>query len=247
MEANAHQLLEQAKRKLAEAMLAAGRTDIEITIELCQGVPHVEVVRRARLAGADLIVLGRHGRRPVKDMFIGSTVERVLRSGDVPVLIVSRKSTRPYGKPLLAIELKDTARSIVELALRVVGPEVTSGVMVHAYHVPFEGFVTPGAAPNQTTALRREYRQAAAREVEKLQESLTTLGARWGTALVRGDARAVILSEAVRHQADLIILGTHGRTGLAHMLLGSVAQWVVQAASCDVVVTRPARVAFELP
>jgi nucleotide-binding universal stress UspA family protein len=49
---------------------------------------------------------------------------------------------------------------------------------------------------------------------------------------------------AVQHDADLLALGTHGRSGLAHALLGSVAEAVIHAASCDVLV---ARLRFELP
>ena len=62
-----------------------------------------------------------------------------------------------------------------------------------------------------------------------------------------GDARSVILSEAASMSADLIALGTHGRSGLAHMLIGSVAEWVMVNANVDVLVSRPVRFTFELP
>jgi nucleotide-binding universal stress UspA family protein len=56
-----------------------------------------------------------------------------------------------------------------------------------------------------------------------------------------------MLAEAVGRRADLIAVGTHGRSGIAHALIGSVAEWVIQTAACDVLVARPARVSFELP
>jgi len=71
------------------------------------GEAFVEIIRRSRSLGAELIVIGRHGRRPVRDMFIGTTAERVIRKGDVPVLVVNRKPRSPYRRPLIATDLED--------------------------------------------------------------------------------------------------------------------------------------------
>ena len=56
--------------------------------------------------------------------------------------------------------------------------------------------------------------------------------------LQEGDARQVILDVAAERAADLVALGTHGRSGVAHVLLGSVAEAVIRAAGCDVLVAR---------
>jgi nucleotide-binding universal stress UspA family protein len=53
--------------------------------------------------------------------------------------------------------------------------------------------------------------------------------------------------EAARRRADLIVLGTHERSGVSHALIGSVAEFVVTEATCDVAITRPMRYSFELP
>ncbi len=243
----ARRQLEQVGRRLRKAAAAPGRRAVEVCAELCQGQPYVEIIRHARSVAADLVVIGRHGRRPVRDMFIGSTAERVIRAGDLPVLVVSRAGSRGYRRPLLAVDLEDTCRSVFTVALRALGPEVTSGTMVHAYHVPFEGFMTRGAVPGAMTHIREEYRQMAASGLAKFQASLGALGVQWQAVLVRGDPRAALLSEVVRCRADLVVVGTHGRSGIAHALVGSVAEWVIQTAACDVLVARPARVSFELP
>jgi nucleotide-binding universal stress UspA family protein len=57
----------------------------------------------------------------------------------------------------------------------------------------------------------------------------------------------VILGEVLRNGADLLILGTHARAGLAHALLGSVAEWAIGSVPCDILIARPVRFAFELP
>jgi nucleotide-binding universal stress UspA family protein len=62
-----------------------------------------------------------------------------------------------------------------------------------------------------------------------------------------GDARQVILDVAAERNADLVALGTHGRSGVAHVLLGSVAEAVIRAAGCDVLVARAVGLPFKLP
>lgn len=247
IEKEANRQLEKAVAALSKSRSSVGGADIKVASELCHGSAYVEILRHARSLGADLIVLGRHGRRPVKDMFIGSTAERVIRAGDLPVLVVSRKAARPYRRPLIAVDLEDTSRSVVEVALRALGPEVEAATMVHAYRVPFEGFITPGALRGDLNDLRKEHRKTAASGLSRLQASLGELGVQWKTSIVRGDARVVVLAEAIRRRADLITVGTHGRKGLSHALIGSVAEWVIQAAPCDVLVARSARVSFQLP
>ncbi len=243
----ARRQLESAVTALSHSPSARGRGHIRVASALFRGQAYVEIVRQARSAGADLIVLGRHSRRPVRDMFIGSTADRVIRAGDLPVLVVSRAATRNYRQPVLAVDLEDTSRSVVTTGLRVLGPEVKAATLLHAYRLPFEGLITPSIPPGDMAGLRRDSRQAAAAALMKLRSSLGEDRVRWRGVVVHGDPRAVIIAQADRRRADLIAVGTHGRCGLSHALLGSVAEWVLQAAACDVLVARPARVSFKLP
>lgn len=63
----------------------------------------------------------------------------------------------------------------------------------------------------------------------------------------KGDPRRVLLEVAAQHDADLVVLDTHGRTGVAHMLLGSVAEAVIREATCDVLVARAVGAPLDLP
>lgn len=244
-EALARRHLARAAKSVAAA--AGDQRDLHVNPELGHGQPYVEIIRRARAHRAELVVLGRHGRRPFRDMFLGSTAERVIRAGDLPVLVVSGPARHAYRRPLVAVDLEDTCPAVLSVALRALGPEVASATLIHAYHVPFEGFVSPTVSPGEMTALRKEYRATAARALARLEAELGETGVRWREVIARGDPRAAILAEAIRRRADLLVLGTHGRRGVAHALLGSVAERVIQAAGCDVLVARPSRVSFELP
>lgn len=240
-----------AKREMGNLVSRVRREsaapDIEVTSEILSGQAFVEIIRCSRSLGVDLIVLGRHGRRSVRDMFIGTTADRVLRKGDVPVLIVNLSPVHPYRRPLVATDLEDTSRRAAELAFRVLGPAVNHVDVVHAFRVPFEGFVTSGYSAQERSELRHQYRVAAATGLTMFLAPYLDIGVRLKTSIHQGDPRSVILATAKRRKADLIAIGTHGRSGMAHALLGSVAEWVVTAATCDVLVARPSRFSFEAP
>jgi nucleotide-binding universal stress UspA family protein len=241
----------EAKRALekifSRAQAQASARSLTLTMEILSGEPFVEIIRCSRNVNADLIVLGRHGQRPIQDMFIGTTAERVIRKGDVPILAVQLNPTHPYRRPLIATDLGDTAPRVFELALRMLEPTVNAVYVVHAFNVPFEGFVAPTFGAREKSDYRRSFRDAAKVGVAKLLARYGDTGVRYHATIRAGDARSLILTEVLRRRADLVVLGTHGRSGIAHALVGSVAEWVISQAPCDVLVARPIRFSFELP
>lgn len=237
-EKNAQQRLARL-RQVAES--AAGPSS-SVAVKTVAGVPYVEIIRRSRALTADLVVVGGEGRQRLGDrLLIGSTPRRIIRKGDVPVLVVTLDSVEPYRRTVVAVDLSDSARRVVALARRILWPNGQPRVtLVHAYQVPFEGWM-------RESGLGQEYKAAAASQLEKFHNSLGDEGRRWRTVLRKGDPRLVVLTEAERRKAELVVLGTHGRSGVSHALLGSVAEWLTSEARCDVAITRPARYSFEMP
>jgi len=224
---------EEVRRFLAAgaariAKLAA--TGVNVLTALGHGDPFVEIIRRARREQAELVVLGRHGDRTFADALIGSTAERVLRNGDVPLLIVNGAPAGVYRRPMVAVDLSDTSRRALELALRVIDPQADPQI-VHAW--------------NMRTGGDPEERDGSA--LARFLAGFGDAAARWRVIVGPGDARTIILAEAARQEVDLLVLGTRGRSRLAHLLVGSVTEAVVRAAKCDVLVARPAERDFRLP
>jgi nucleotide-binding universal stress UspA family protein len=242
----------EARRSLARAfsvVTAAAAVcggELRVSSEILRGQPFVEIIRSSRAIGADLVVLGRHGRRPVRDMFIGTTAQRVIRKGDVAVLAVAGEAAAPYRRPIVAADLGDAALRSLGLALRVLGSTVKTVTVLHAYQMPFEGLIDAGS-DRRPSEFHRELKGRAAARLARLLGPVEGAAVRWRTVLRRGDPRTVIVKELLLRRADLVVLGTHGRSGMAHALLGSVAEWVVSCAPCDVLVARPERFSFELP
>jgi len=248
MRADVEERANQALDDLVARSRAEGiGSGTEWIAEVLWGAPFVEIIRHARSVRAQLIVLGRHGQRPIRDRFIGSTAERVVLTGDVPVLVVNNPPEDVYWSPLVATDLGDASWATFDMALRLLGTAVDRVHVVHVFHVPFEGLIAPPLSINRESGHRSFYRERAVAALETFLEARRDPGIHWDTAVVPGDARSVILREVRRRRADLLVVGTHSRSGVAHALIGSVAERVISTAICDVLVVRPPRFSFRLP
>jgi nucleotide-binding universal stress UspA family protein len=246
-EAATRRALAQAANATRTALREAGRTDVDVFTHVARGKPFVEIIGHARDAQAYLIVVGRHGQRPFRDLLIGSTAERVIRKGTTPVLIVDSRSTSPYRRPLVAVDGSEISRRAFELALQVAGSAQSFDV-VHSYGAPYEsGARRTGIREQDLQEYGFETGKAARAMVEAFLASCQAQARSVSIVLRRGDPRLTILRVAAQRRADLLALGTHGRSGLAHVLIGSGAEAVVRAAPCDVLVARPLSLAFTLP
>jgi len=103
------------------------------------------------------------------------------------------------------------------------------------YSVPPQ--MSPGYSP-ETAEIRKEQRKAAEEAVGRNAEALRNAGFRVETRVGDGEPRSGILDIAAEWHADLIVLGSHGRTGLQRLLLGSVAETVARHARCSVMIVR---------
>lgn len=244
---------QKARRALASAMAVvrdvarqSGVRRVRATTSLRTGDPYIEIIRCAREIGADVVVIGRGEPGRLRRSAIGTTAARVMRMSDVPTLLVGRHPRGPYRRPLVAVEIDPSARDLIAFTRRVVGSDEVPLRILHAYRVPFESYFRANR-DGSTAAYFREARKVAATSLGRMLESIGSRHFRLQTVLRRGNARSAIPKEAARCRADLIALGTHGRSGVSHMLLGSVAEWVIESASRDVLVARPVRFTFVPP
>jgi nucleotide-binding universal stress UspA family protein len=219
---------------LVRSLATAGMPRAKVRPLLARGRPHEEIRRRS--ASADLIVLGRYGQRSFRDLLLGSTAERVLQGGTVPVLLVARRARAPYRRPLVAIDLSPATAPALDLAARLVAPGAGVLHVVHVYETANAQVLHRVGTPAARAAYARQCRTEARRAVlKRLQE--TDAAAMVGRVVLRrAEPRGAILETAEQQNTDLLVLGTHGRSGVADWLLGSVAEAVMRHATCDVLV-----------
>jgi len=111
--------------------------------------------------------------------------------------------------------------------------------LLHVVELP--SYVTDGHAPaHQSTALRDELRAAAHRELARLLPEGAGILVEIARQVVVGVPHQQIVETAVAARADWIVMATHGRTGLSHLVMGSVAERVLRTAPCPVLTLRAA-------
>lgn len=199
----------------------------DVTIRVDTGTDHATIVEHASAWPADMIMLGTHRDRPVLDLFVGTTVERVLRRGDRPVLVVKNPTVGPYQRVLVAVDFSVYSRRALRFAVDLApAAEVRA---IHAYDLPFSGQAGPIAAVERAQWLSTEI-------LEQLEALVTaTVGPdRVECALRIGEVMPVITQEVAAWTPDLLVVGTHGRTGAPHALLGSVAERCLKDPQTDI-------------
>lgn len=241
---DAHEALDTIGGRLVRALPKKARFKTAVKT----GTPAVEIASHARSMGAELIVMGRVGSRPIRELFIGSTAERVIRQALLPVLAVRLPVRGRYQQPLFALEDDETALDVLSLGLRLLPAPRASLSLVHAYDPPVQGLVYPSLSPEQAKGYRQHYRQQAIHRIAMLLSTARLSGkvpeldeVRWKLDVRYGAPRAVIPKAVASKRADLLVLGTHGRSGVAHAFLGTVAGDVLREVTCDVLVVPPRR------
>jgi nucleotide-binding universal stress UspA family protein len=208
------------------------------------GAAAAEIASGAAAVGAELIAIGRGGRR-AREAFLGSTAERVIRRAAFPVLAVRQPSHAPYRRPAIALALDEAAPEVVGWLLRLIPPPRPRVPVIHAYDTPLHQTPYPSLSDDDVDADQRE---KALRALEKiLARGVAAAGVdpneapRWRPHVRCGSARSIIEHDVRKLGADLVLLGTHGRSGVAHAFLGTVAGDVLRHVDCDVLVAPPRR------
>lgn len=215
------QLTDQATR-----LGAKGDVRIEI------GDASQDIHRVAREIDADLIVLGLHRLRPLMDLFTGTTMERLVRASERPVLLAaSRKpsgSDGGYERVLVGIDFSPASLAAIEAAERVASDAEIVGF--YAYHAPFKGF--------RGDALGEGYQQEAEREVDEWLETVDLPDDFERPLIYEGGVQEVMHRCYGEVKPDLIAIGAHGRSTLSPTLLGSFTEEIMRRPPCDLLIVR---------
>ena len=195
------------------------------------------IVESAQGTGADLLVVGAHRKSTLRDLFVGTTLERVVRSSHLPVLRVNGPVTHEYRHALLAMDLSRTSQQALSQA-RHLGLLSLDELHVAAAVEPVAmgAIMEPGISAEAQESQRQLLRQ-------QLQERLVMMGASLDDQRLRvqiGSPEGVI-GEALRQSgADLLVLGTHAREGVSRFFLGSVASRLLASLDSDALIVPPA-------
>jgi nucleotide-binding universal stress UspA family protein len=228
-------------RRAAQEPLEKTRKAIEargvqiVTARLADSLDTVRAISDAVHAhGADLVVMGTHGRGGLAHAFLGSVADRVLRTVDRPILAVkedAERAAKPIAKILLAVDFSPHSDRAVEIAADLAARLSASVDVIHALDLPVD--FNPYLSEIGVELERKIDADVSAR-LERIRERLEKRGIRVNTHFRRGHPDAVISAVAREIGCQLIAMGTRGRSGLSHVLLGSVAERTLRTAPCSV-------------
>lgn len=230
-------------RRLQGRLASASGSDVEI--EVTDSEPAAAIISASEKHQPDLIAMTTHGRSGVARWVLGSVAAKVLHGTDRPMLVVrpsaEGKASDASGlsKILVPLDGSELSASVLPFAIDLAKP---LGASVVLFHTVIEPVLTyPGVEVMTSDSSPLEEMQAGARKfLASAASELAEKGVEADTVVTIGNVTDGIAWAAEREGAGLIVMSTHGRSGIGRIVLGSVADAVVRRTSLPVVLVRPA-------
>ena len=239
------EIAQKTGSRLQNLSASSELADLQVEYEVRIGKPFVELIIARRAWQADLIVVGGGSER--ESSFLGTTSERIVRKAMVPVMVAKTRLRTGLKTLLVPTDFSDCARKAAQEAFMLA--ESFHGRIVFLHVVDLYPLYSIGYADDFDVALPLPppAPEVIDGEWQKFLSGLPVEKVEWEKYTEEGEAATAIVHQAEQRQVDLIVMGTHGRTGLDHMLLGSVAENVVRKAHCPLLTIRPEAFEFKMP
>jgi len=200
--------------------------------------PAEEILQYAEDKKIDLIVMGTHGRSAISRFFLGSTAEKVVRFSICPVITLREEpkefiKTRRYGRILFPTDYSEYAQKALKWAV-----ELTKdyGSELDVLHV-IEQNIPPqyySAGISSIFELDRELKKRAMKALTRFLKGVDKKEVNVKRFIREGKSDVDIVKFAEKRSIDLIVIASHGMSGIERLLMGSTTERVVRRASCPV-------------
>lgn len=199
-----------------------------------------EILQSAFDCAANLIVMGTHGRSGLEHVLLGSVTENTLRRAPCPVLTVTRSATEPtdfsgatFRTVLCAVDFSRDSRPAVDVALSIAHAAGGRFVLVHALE-QFASEESPLTAHFNVSEFRRTLECDTRRRLEELIPPTARTSGDISIVVAHGKATREVLRVARAYEADLIVIGIHGRNAADLAFFGSTTQHLLHRAHTPV-------------
>jgi nucleotide-binding universal stress UspA family protein len=233
---------QEGERELTGAAESLLGRDVPVETQVRRGAPAEVILEAAGAWEAGCIAMSTHGRSGLGRVIYGSVADAVLRRAKVPVLLVSAHCERRWGDrppervlvPLDGSELGETALEPAQVLASALGAGLLL-VQILPLPVAGYGYPTPYFDPSTFDAQL----EGAKTYLEGVAGRLRAAGRDVAVESELGSPATGIARLAQERDVDAIAMATHGRTGLARVVLGNTATGVVQLATTPILVERP--------
>ena len=215
----------------AENLLAwiNSRAECDVTLKVCRGNVGVELTKMSKKA--DLLVTGTSSVDAIR---VGPRTTRLARKAHAPLLAVRRQSRTPYRRVIAAVDLSENSRESIHLARRLApGAEVTAVVAL-----PTHAEMLLSDAGVKAAALDKLRHERMLLLEEHLAKFVTDWGDEVAMSVVDGPPAEAVAEFARRRHADLVVASSRGAGGSSMVLMGSVAEAMLETVPSDVAIAR---------
>lgn len=231
----------EANRQLVAVQARAKAAGLPVTTRIEVGIPSQALHAVAQTIGADLLVVGTHGRTGLEHVLIGSTAERVVRVSPCPVLAVKADkgeagaaATTTIKRIVVPIDLSTCSLDALEYAVQFAKPLGAAITVLHTMEPVAYGLDFSLSHAKEW----KEQRDYLEKRLSVLSVCVTAHGVQADHVLKPGLPADSIASYVTQQGFDVMIMGTHGRRGISHVLLGSIAGAMLRHAPCPVLTVR---------
>lgn len=214
------------------------------------GNPALEIVNLAARLDAPVIVMASHGRTGMRHFILGSVTARVVQAATCPVLVVNVRGdeapppiTRPISNILVPLDGSDFAERALKFGLATLQ---SVPVHIHLLRVvePPTWYMSGAAgddyvSPNLYEQFLDSVNEEAESYLARIESELANAGHQVTSEIVDGMPIERICSAAQKHNVELVVMATHGRTGIRRFVMGSVAEGVLHRAVAPVLLVSP--------
>jgi nucleotide-binding universal stress UspA family protein len=231
-----------------------GGKAVEARGEVVTGHPAEEIIRFASENNIDLILMATHGRSGVKRWVLGSVADKVLRASEVPIWLVRAAipeeivhdewPKRTMLVPLDGSKLAESVLPHVEALAKQRGAELVQIVLLRVTEEPFVTSDYPEASMQLTweehvRRIKEHFRQKAERYLVQVQQRLAKAGLNVRSEVLMGKPADEIISYAHNNHPNLVVMATHGYSGISRWEYGSVADKVLHGVTSPIFMVRP--------
>lgn len=196
-----------------------------------EGEPYERIIDLAQAENCDLIVMGRRGLRRLERVLVGSVTARVIGYSPIDVLVIPRDTTVGFKKVLIATDGSRFSNAAEKKAIDFAKSYGGELGIISVVDVPSEFYAESPKTVDELINKAKSYVDAVKKDAE-------LSGVRAETVVKEGEAYRVITDTAKEIGADVIVMGSHGRTGLKRLLMGSVTEKVIGHTPCPVLVVK---------
>ncbi|MDZ4383640.1 MAG: universal stress protein [Thermodesulfovibrionia bacterium] len=246
-ESIAPQLIEKAEKETRQHLESvknrAAKEGVDCEIIARQGEdPYKYIVDEAAKHQVSMIIMGRRGRKGLKRLMMGSVTAKVIGHSPCNVLVVPRAARLEFRKILVATDGSKYSNAAASEAVAIA--KRCGSSLIAASVVPYESISPLGIVHSemQWELVTEESRKAAENNIKNVKEIAEKEDVKIEELILEGRPYEAIINAAKEKRVDLIVVGSHGRTGLDRLLMGSVTERIIGHADCAVLVVKVSKI-----